>query len=125
MLPVTAIQGKSPDVPSADEISMKSEAAQIYKGLGEHLALDSDLLLMAGKRIWIQPFEYFAMVKRGHWKMDPLLNDIRTKKYSTIEIYDMPGQYLLPQPIVDEIGKNYHVVIRRFGRLWLFPNTGQ
>jgi hypothetical protein len=121
----SSIKGNKPEVPSASEVEAKMDAAKIYDMPGEHLALDTDLPLMAGKRIWIQPHEYSAMVKQGFWSVDPLIRDIRTKKYSTIEIYDLPVQYLLPQPIVDEIGKNYHVVLRRFGRLWLSPNKAQ
>ncbi len=115
-----------PNLPSGPEINMKYDAAvEIYAKPGEHLALDLDLPLMAGKRIWVQPGEYTAMVAKGLWSAEPLLEEIRAKKYSTIELYDIPRQYLLPDLVVEEILKNYHVSIRRFGRLWLVPNRAQ
>jgi hypothetical protein len=110
-----------PSIPSAWEMEMKAEMFPVYAGAGEHLALDPDLLVMAGKRLWIQPMEYTQMVEKGYWNAEPLLEDIRSKKFTTIELYDMPRQYLLPQVTVDEISRNYHVVIRKYGRLWLKP----
>lgn len=111
-----------PNLPTASMINMKYEcAAEIYNRSGEHLALDLDLPLMAGKRIWIQPAEYTAMVEKGIWSPEPLLRDIRGKKYSTIELYDIPRQYLLPQVVVDEIGRSYRVYLTAFGRKWYIP----
>ena len=100
-------------------------AIEIYAQPGEHLALDLDLPLMAGKRLWVQPAEYTAMVDQGIWSAEPLLKEIRTKKYSTIELYDIPRQYLLPDQVVEEIMRNYHMGIRKYGRLWMVPNRAQ
>lgn len=112
-----------PGLPSEQEIDMKWNAATvIYRNPGEHLALDLDLPVMAGKRLWVQPAEYTAMVKRGYWSAEPLIRDIREKKFATIELYDLPQQYLLPEAVVAEVKNNYHVKIREFGRLWYVPN---
>jgi hypothetical protein len=115
-----------PNFPSGGDINMKYDAAvEIYAQPGEHLALDLDLPLMAGKRLWVQPAEYTDMVAKGLWSAEPLLEEIRAKKYSTIELYDIPRQYLLPEQVVQEIMRNYHVSIREYGRLWLVPNRAQ
>jgi hypothetical protein len=110
-----------PHAPPAGEMSMKGEMLEIYRLPGEHLALDLDLPLMAGKRLWIQPAEYCALVNKGFWSEEPLLGDICSKKFSTIELYDIPQQYLLPPRVVEEIKKNYYVAERKYGRLWLEP----
>ncbi len=114
--------GKWPTTPPAEERDAKLAASKIYETGENHLALDLDLPVMAGKKIWIQPAEYTAMVKRGIWSEEPLIGDIRSKKFSTIELYDRPEQYLLPKPVVEEIQNNYHVKIRELGRLWFVPN---
>jgi len=115
-------RGQWPDLPTNDSVLTKKEALTIYTLPGEHLALDSDLPLMAGKKIWIQPYEYTAMVHQGFWAEEPLLQEIRSKKFATIELYDIPEQYLLPPTVVREIQKDYHVGIRKFGRVWYLPN---
>jgi hypothetical protein len=119
---VIDLQGQWPSLPTADSIFTKKEALKIYTLSGEHLALDSDLPLMAGKKIWIQPYEYTAMVHQGFWTVEPLLQEIHVKKFSTIELYDIPEQYLFPPEVVREIQKDYHVGIRKFGRIWYVPN---
>jgi 4-amino-4-deoxy-L-arabinose transferase-like glycosyltransferase len=118
-------RGQWPTAPSADVLSMKGQAKDIYTMTGEHLALDLDLPLMEHKKIWIQPFEYTAMVQRGFWSTGPLKNDIRLKFFTTIELYDMSDQYLLPPDVVQEIKKDYHLGYKRFGRLWYVPNKNQ
>lgn len=118
---VGALRFHWPSFPTVQEINEKYNAMLLLKK-GECLALDTDLVVMARKRVWIQPFEYKAMVEKGVWPVDPLLNDIREKRFSTIEIYDIPKQYLLPDSVVDEIWKNYHLKLRKYGRLWLEPN---
>ncbi len=119
---VSALSGKWPSTPPEADAAMKKEAAKIYESGENHLALDLDLPVMAGKKVWIQPAEYMAMVKRGIWSAEPLIRDIRSRKFSTIELYDIPDQYLFPQLVVQEIKNNYHVKIREFGRLWFVPN---
>lgn len=118
---VGALRFHWPAFPPAQLINEKYDA-MLLLGKGESLALDTDLVVMARKRVWIQPFEYKAMVEKGYWSMEPLLKDIREKRFSTIEIYDIPKQYLLPQAVVDEIWKDYHLKVRKYGRLWLEPN---
>jgi hypothetical protein len=115
-------RGPEPQAPSPGERAMKTQILAIYAGGGNHLALDADLLVMAGKRIWLQPMEFTQLVGNGRWSPQPLLEDIRAKKFATIELYDIPRQYLLPEMVVDEIKRNYHVVLRKYGRLWLAPN---
>lgn len=112
-----------PNLPPASVINMKYDCAyEIYNLPGEHLALDLDLPLMVGKKIWIQPAEYTAMVQKGVWSPVPLLRDIREKKFATIELYDIPRQYLFPQLVVDEINRDYHPISKKYGRVWLGPN---
>ncbi len=111
-----------PLAPAQDVQDMKRSVLAIYQGPGEHLALDLDLPLMAGKRLWVQPLEYTLMVKKGTWSAEPLMGEIQAKKYATIELYDLPAQTLLPHSVVEEIQKNYHAGIRKYGRLWYFPN---
>jgi 4-amino-4-deoxy-L-arabinose transferase-like glycosyltransferase len=106
---------------SADTITMKNDAVK-FLGRGENLVLDTDLALMAGQKVWIQPMEYTAMVDQGFWPVGPLVQDIKNKKFDTIELYDLARQYLLPQPVVDEINLDYHPVLKKYGRVWLAPN---
>ena len=114
--------GPWPLPPSMGSEQMKFEMLPIYQRPGEHLALDLDLPLMAGKRLWLQPLEYTQMVKNRLWSAEPLLREIREKKYSTIELYDIPVQYLLPSSVVEEIDRNYHSELKKYGRVWLVPN---
>jgi len=111
-----------PEVPSAQTVQMKSDASQMYRAPGEYLALDLDLPLMAGRRIWYQPVEYQYLFLKSRWDPAPLIRDIRERKFVNVELYDIPRQYLLPAPVVDEIMRNYHVGVRNYGRLWLVPN---
>ncbi len=110
-----------PSLPSREEMAMKQKAAEIYSRPGEHLALDPDLPLMAGKHLWLQPAEYTALVTKGYITPEPLIDDIRAGKFSTIELYDIPRQYLLPQAVVDEVSRSYQVSLRAFGRVWYVP----
>jgi hypothetical protein len=112
-----------PVSPPLAEWEMKLWAADLYRGSGEHLALDLDLPLMAGKRLWLQPLEFSHMVEKGVWSSESLLKDIRSKKFATIELYDIPKQFLLPETVVGEVKKNYRVVHRKYGRLWLVPKA--
>ncbi len=108
--------------PPRETILEKMEAAKMYEAPGSYLCLDMDLLLMAGKRIEYQPVEFQYLFRKGRWEPRPLLNDIKMKKFNSVEIYDIPEQYLLPGIVVDEIKKNYHVSLREYGRLWLVPD---
>jgi hypothetical protein len=110
-----------PQAPNFSVERMKSDVLPLYQQPGECLSLDVDLPVMAGKRVWIQPLEYTHMVEKGAWSVAPLLEDIRGKKFASVELYDIPRQYLLPQTAVDEIEKNYKVVFRAYGRKWYRP----
>ncbi len=107
--------------PSRTDIGMKMQALGLYRAKGEYLALDLDLPLLAGKRLWIQPAEYTALVEKGYWSPSSLIRDIREKKFVTIELYDIPQQYLLPADVVEEINRSYRVFLRGFGREWFAP----
>ncbi len=115
---LTLLGKEWPGLPSRDVIALKMEVSKIYEEPGEHLALDLDLPVMAGRRIWVQPVEYGYMVQKGRWNLQPLLSEIQEGKFKTIELYDIPRQYLLPQPVVDEIERDYRVVLRVSGRKW-------
>ncbi len=108
-------------VPSQAEVTMKQDALGFFAP-GDALALDSDLMIMSGRRIWIQPYEYTRMVNLGFWSSEPLIRDVQSKKFGTIELYDLPSQYLLPEIVVAAIRANYHLTIRKYGRVWLSPN---
>ena len=110
-----------PTVPADEVVQMKGQALKEFQVPGEVLALDMDLALMAGKKIWLQPMEYTRMVESGAWSDKYLLRDIREKKYSIIEIYDLPEQYLLTRAVQEGILKNYTIRSRKYGRLWLVP----
>ncbi len=113
--------GPWPRVPSAYETQSKEEVLTLYRQPGEYLALDLDLLVMAGKRILVQPAEYTGLVEKGLWSSAPLVRDIRAKKFATIELYDIPRQYLLPNEVTDEINLSYRVFLTKFGRKWYIP----
>ncbi len=108
-------------IPDQNERSMKRAVLPIYEKEGEHLALDLDLPLMAGKKLWVQPLEYTSMVETGKWSSQALIRDIRDRKFSTVELYDIPEQYLLPPDVVRAIDIHYEVFLRAYGRKWLKP----
>ncbi len=110
-----------PQPPSAGEQAMKSQVIPIYTIPGEHLAVDEDLPLMAGKRVWIQVHGFKELVDSGQIDPSALLRDIRSKFFATVELYDLPRQEFLPEVVVEAIRENYEVRVRRFGRVWLFP----
>ena len=114
-----------PTIPTLETMVEKSVDMRIYQLPGEHLALDIDLPVLAGKRVWIQPVEYADMVNQGIWSQDPLMREVHEKKYSTIELYDMPRQNLFPPKVIVEIKKNYHVIRQKRGERWLAPNDGK
>lgn len=110
-----------PQPPSPEVRAMKSEVLAIYKLPGEHLAVDEDLPLMAGKRVWLQFHGYRELVDAGRLDPKVLSNEIKNRFFTTIELYDTPQQNFLPDETVREIKDNYEVRIRKFGRVWLFP----
>ncbi|HVZ81109.1 MAG TPA: hypothetical protein VHE12_10015 [bacterium] len=112
-----------PRLPSREEMAMKSSALSIYRQPGEHLALDADLPLMAGKKVWIMPMEYTAMVESGKLDMGPFLKAIRERKFATIELYDLDRQYLLPAKAVEAVEASYQVAFKGFGRRWYVPRV--
>ncbi len=108
-------------VPSSGEIKMKESVLPIYQQGEFHLALDNDLPFMAGKPIWYQPSGIVALVQAGAWDPEPLLGDIRNHKFSTIEFYDMPHQYLYPPIVEQAVLQNYKVRWKAYGRVWYVP----
>jgi hypothetical protein len=112
-----------PGAPSEQTNQMKLDALKIYQDPGPHLALDVDLPLMAGHRIWYQPVEVNYLYEKGRWDLGALLQDLKAKKFTTVEFYDLPTQYLLPAPVVDAVRKNYHIAVRKYGRVWFVPNS--
>lgn len=112
----------APSFPSPVEMEAKRRMLSFYVKGERHLALDTDLPVMAGKRIWYQHSGILAIVRSGAWNPEPLLNDIREKKFSTTEIYDLPRQYLYPPGVEEAIRRHYHVSVRKYGRIWLEPN---
>lgn len=110
-----------PQAPSAEEQEMKRSASEIFKIPGEHLAMDEDLLLMAGKRVWVQEHGYRDLVDNGWLDAAPLVEAIRHRFFASIELYDMPRQPFLPEAVEQEIRADYEVRIRKWGRVWLYP----
>lgn len=120
---VALLRRPLPRIPSQAEMDMKASVLAIYRLPGEHLALDADLPLMAGKKVWLMPMEYRAMVEERGLDMAPLLRDIATEKFTTIELYDMSEQYLLPEAVTAQVERYYRVRTKAFGRRWYVPQT--
>lgn len=112
-----------PRIPGQAEMDMKASALSLYRMPGEHLALDLDLPLMAGKKVWLMPMEYRAMVERRGLDMTPLLRDIEQGKFATIEVYDLPEQYLVPAALTRAVEQHYKVGLKAFGRVWYVPRN--
>jgi hypothetical protein len=112
---------QAPLLPSAQVMEEKAGMLGLYHQDGEHFALDVDLPVMAGKKVWYQPTGVLAVETTGVWDPAPLLEDIRRKKFSTIELYDLPKQYLVTERVERAIRENYKPVLRRYGRVWLAP----
>jgi hypothetical protein len=108
-------------LPSVEVMEGKLKMLELYRGEGEHIALDADLPVMSGKRIWYQHSGILAIEKAGKWDPAPLLADIQAKKFSTIELYDLPKQYLISEKVEQAIRDNYKPVLRQYGRVWLAP----
>jgi hypothetical protein len=113
----------SPSVPSADEIKMKQSAAAIYQKGQYHLALDNDLPVMAGKPIWYQPSGIISVLQADAWDPAPLLNDIQSHKFTTIEFYDLPHQTLYAPVVEQAVLQNYRIGWKAYGRVWYVPKT--
>ncbi|HUO58213.1 MAG TPA: glycosyltransferase family 39 protein [bacterium] len=111
----------SPRVPDAAEVSQKLESARLYTA-GDYLALDPDLPYLAGQKIWYQYSGLIPLYTNWLWNPEPLVRDIRDKKFKSVELYDIPHQYLLPAKTEEAIWQNYHVTLRKYGRVWLEPN---
>ncbi len=110
-----------PKVPSAEEMKAKAQMLPLYEKQGEYLAMDADLPYMAGKRIWflysgLMPFYY-----QGLWNPAPMVRDVETKKFLSIEVYDLPGQTLFPPSVMEAIEKNYRIGLQAYGRDWYVP----
>jgi hypothetical protein len=111
----------SPKVPSAEETNAKSQMLHLYEKPGDYLAIDVDLPYMAGRRIWylysgLMPFYY-----QGIWNPAPMVRDVESRKFLSIEVYDQPGQTLLPPPVMEAVVKNYQVGFKAYGRDWYVP----
>ncbi len=113
-----------PAIPSAQERAVKREALSFYAGEGDHLAVDADLPLMAGKPLFLPPAEYTLMAEKGLLSTEPLKRAVRARAFRTIEVYATPRQYLIPEEVVAEIRRHYHVDRELQGRLWLVPKEG-
>jgi hypothetical protein len=112
-----------PSVPSVDEIKMKESVSSIYQKGQYHLALDNDLVVMAGKPIWYQPSGIISILQAGAWDPAPLLRDIQNHKFTTIEFYDLPHQYLYAPVVEQAVLQNYRTGWKAYGRVWYVPKT--
>jgi len=112
-----------PSVPSVDEIKMKESVSSIYQKGQYHLALDNDLVVMAGKPIWYQPSGIISILQAGAWDPASLLRDIQNHKFTTIEFYDLPHQYLYAPLVEQTVLQNYRVGRKAYGRVWYVPKT--
>ena len=112
-----------PSVPSNDEIKMKESVSSIYQKGQYHLALDNDLMVMADKPIWYQPSGIISILQAGAWDPAPLLRDIQNHKFTTIEFYDLPHQYLYAPLVEQAILQNYRIGWKAYGRVWYVPKT--
>ncbi len=110
-----------PPMPSNDEIKMKESVLSIYRQGEIHLALDNDLPLMAGKPVWYQASGIISIAQSGEWNPAPLLRDIQNHKFTTIEFYDIPHQYLYPPGVEQAVMKNYRIQWKAYGRVWYVP----
>lgn len=113
-----------PTLPSKGERDAKREALAFYAGDGDHLAVDADLPLMAGKPLFLPPAEYTLMAQAGLLSTEPLKQALRDRRFKTVEVYSMPRQYLLPEDVVEEVKRHYRVHHQAHGRLWLVPKEG-
>jgi hypothetical protein len=110
-----------PRIPLREEMADKASVLSIYKGPGEDLAIDEDLPYMAGKRVWYQASGIMPLVENGLWNDAPLVKDVENRKFATIEMYDLPNQYLIPENVAEAVLKNYKPVLKKFGRVWYLP----
>lgn len=110
-----------PRLPSKEEMDQKSKALSLYQKQGEYLALDSDIPYLAGRRIWFQFQDMVPFYRNGLWDPAPLEKEIQAKRFLSIEVYDLPFQPFVPDPVMRSIEMNYHVGTRAFGRLWFVP----
>jgi hypothetical protein len=112
-----------PMVPSNDEIKMKESVSSIYQKGQYHLALDNDLVVMAGKPVWYQQSGIISILQAGAWDPAPLLRDIQDHKFTTIEFYDLPHQYLYAPVVEQAVLQNYRIGWKAYGRVWYVPKT--
>ncbi len=99
-----------------EETQAKSQMLPLYAKPGDYLAIDSDLPYMAGRRLWylysgLMPFYY-----QGIWNPAPMVRDVQSRKFLSIEVYDTPGQNLLPPPVMEAVVKNYRIGFKAYGR---------
>jgi len=113
-----------PRLPSQEEMADKAAVLTIYQEPGDHLAIDADLPYMAGKRVWYQSSGVMPLVHNGLWDAEPLVEDVENRRFSTIEMYDLPDQYLLPENVVAAVLKYYQPAVKKFGRVWYVPLQG-
>jgi hypothetical protein len=111
-----------PRIPSEEEITQKDQILPLYAAPGESLSLDTDLPYLAGKGMEYQYSGLMPMAREGLWDPAPLIQDIRNHKFTTIELYDIPEQFLLPQTVAQAVEQNYHVTLKAYGRRWYLPN---
>jgi trehalose/maltose transport system permease protein len=92
-----------------------AQLAQIVQRAGGTVLADEnmDLLALAGRPIYLQPFEMTQLARAGAWNQQPLLDAIDSKAFSLVMLFNPPGADLLNQRWTPEmlaaIGRNYRV----------------
>jgi hypothetical protein len=113
----------APGSPSREEMNAKAQALLFYQRDGDYLALDTDLPYLAGRRIWYQYSGLMPFYRQGTWDPAPLVRDIRSRRFLSVEVYDLPEQTLLPEPVMVAVREDYRVGARAFGRVWYVPRN--
>jgi hypothetical protein len=73
--------------------AQRAEADQLYDRIaqtpGRVIADEANgLLLLAGQRLWLQPFEYSELARAGVWNQTPLLIDLAQGTFPVVILYN-------------------------------------
>jgi hypothetical protein len=92
-----------------------AQIAQLVEQTGGAVLTDEgmDALALAGKPIYLQPFEMTQLARAGMWNQQPLLDAIDNKAFALVMLFNPPQTDLLSQRWTPEmlaaIERNYRV----------------
>lgn len=113
-----------PHQPSAAELDASEKvSAYVRDAIGMVISEDMGLLVLNGKRIYLQPWIMTQLAREGIWNQSGILGDIRERSFSLIilkfELHSTPSGRFTPEMIRAMERANY-TLLDQAGPFWVY-----